>query len=283
MNQLPKRILSINQWINGKRLLSSSKSYEFIKKEIKGIKENVSVITFNRPDVLNALSFQLINEVDQALKEADNDPRIAASIITGSGKAFAAGADLKQLQKMSYPEMAMSTRNSSIDELCSKKPIIAAVNGLAFGGGCELAMRCDIIYASEKALFGQPEIKVGLIPGAGGTQRLTRIIGKSKTMEMCLTGRPITASEALSLGLISKVVSPDQLLDEAIKLAEEIGNQSKFTVHLCKESINSAYETTLKEGMNAERRFFNMCIASNDRTEGIAAFIEKRKPNFTDS
>lgn len=247
-----------------------------------GKKQNVGLITLNRPKALNALCNGLMNEVTAALNAFQKDSTVGAIIITGSEKAFAAGADIKEMQPSTY---ASNVRDNFIASWgavsTSQKPTIAAVNGYALGGGCELAMMCDIIYAGDKARFGQPEIAIGTIPGAGGTQRLTRAVGKSKAMEIVLTGNMITAEEAERAGLVSKVFPADKLLDETVKLAEKISSHSPLIVALAKESVNVAFETTLAQGMLFERRTFHATFSTKDRAEGMTAFVEKRPPNFT--
>lgn len=264
--------------------LHSSASLEYLKTEVSGEKRNVAVITLNRPKALNALCNGLMKELGDALDTYEKDKSISAIVITGSEKAFAAGADIKEMQPNTYSECIMGNFLSDWTRVARcQKPIIAAVNGYALGGGCELAMMCDIIYAGDKAKFGQPEIALGTIPGAGGTQRLTRIVGKSKAMEMCLTGNMIGAPEAEMMGLVSKVVPADQLLAEAIKLGEKIGTHSGLIVQLCKEAVNTAFETTLQEGLKFERRTFHATFATDDRKEGMTAFIEKRPAQFQDN
>lgn len=236
---------------------------EFIKTELAGEKKNVAVITLNRPKALNALCNGLMSEINSTLHKYEKDNNIAAIVITGSEKAFAAGADIKEMQNNTYENCIMGNFLNDWTAVAKcQKPIIAAVNGYALGGGCELAMMCDIIYAGDKAKFGQPEIALGTIPGAGGTQRLTRVVGKSKAMEMCLTGNMISATEAEKMGLVSKVVPADQLVTEAVKLGEKIGTHSQLIVQLCKESVNTAYETTLQEGLKYERRTFHATFAT---------------------
>ncbi|KAL0112720.1 hypothetical protein PUN28_012174 [Cardiocondyla obscurior] len=257
-------------------------SYEFIKVEAKGEKKNVGIITLNRPKALNALCDQLMNEVNHALEHFNSDSSIAAVVITGNEKAFAAGADIREMKDNSF---ATNLKQNFIGHWSgvanSKKPLIAAVNGYALGGGNELAMMCDIIYAGEKAKFGQPEIAIGTIPGAGGTQRLPRAIGKSKAMEMVLTGNMISAEEAVTSGLVSKVFPADKVVEEAVKLGEKIASHSPLVVALAKEAVNSAYETTLHQGIQFERRLFHSTFSLADRKEGMAAFLEKRAPNYT--
>jgi len=242
----------------------------------------VALITLNRPKALNALSNGLMKELTEALQNYETNNCVAAIIITGSEKAFAAGADIKEMQPNTYEKCIMTNFLNDWTQVAKcQKPIIAAVNGYALGGGCELAMMCDIIYAGEKAKFGQPEIALGTIPGAGGTQRLTRVVGKSKAMEMCLTGNMITAEEAEKAGLVSKIFPPEKLVEEAIKLGEKIGSHSNLIVQICKETVNSAYETTLQQGLNLERRQFHATFSTKDRKEGMTAFVEKRPANFT--
>ncbi|KAK7004687.1 enoyl-CoA hydratase mitochondrial-like isoform X1 [Biomphalaria glabrata] len=355
--------------------LYSTAQYENIKVEKKGDKQNVLLIQLNRPKALNALCNSLMSELTKALQEAEADKDIGAVVLTGSERAFAAGADIKEMQTMNTfsdvynsdflkgweavarcrkPVIAAVNGYSpalsvgdDIKEMCTmsmlqvftlnfppfdiplmrstkfliaavngyavlgadiaemsqmtfetviatdfpkllrvdfcRKPIIAVVNGYALGGGCELAMMCDIIYAGEKAQFGQPEITLGTIPGAGGTQRLTRAVGKSKAMEMVLTGNRISAQEAEKAGLVSKVFPPDQVVGEALKTAEKIASFSKTIVAMCKEAVNTGYELTLAEAIHFEKRLFHATFATNDRKEGMTAFVEKRSPNFKDS
>jgi enoyl-CoA hydratase len=261
-----------------------SANLEYIKTEVVGQNNNVAVITLNRPKALNALCNGLMKEINEALDKYQKDDGIAAIVLTGSEKAFAAGADIKEMQNNTYPKCIMGNfLNDWTAVTRIQKPIIAAVNGYALGGGCELAMMCDIIYAGDKAKFGQPEIALGTIPGAGGTQRLTRVVGKSKAMEMCLTGNMINAQEAEKMGLVSKVVPANELLAEAIKLGEKIGTHSSLIVQLCKEAVNTAYETTLQEGLKYERRTFHATFSTEDRKEGMTAFVEKRPAKFTNN
>jgi len=268
--------------LNSGKFYSTAPSYEFIKTEVTGEKKNVALITLNRPKALNALNNGLMTEVSDAIEKFDLDSTIGAVIITGNEKAFAAGADIKEMQNNTYADCVRGNFLSSWGKVaqCSK-PIIAAVNGFALGGGCELAMMCDIIYAGEKAKFGQPEIAIGTIPGAGGTQRLTRVVGKSNAMEICLTGNFINAQEAQSMGLVSKIFPPEQLLAETIKLGDKISSHSPLIVKMCKESVNRAYESTLQEGLLFEKKLFHGTFATKDRQEGMTAFIEKRPPTFT--
>ncbi|CAG7733376.1 unnamed protein product [Allacma fusca] len=223
------------------------------------------------------------NDLGDAVNEFELDPNIGALIITGEGRAFAAGADIKEMQNLSFSQVFGGGFLSHWLRVTQcRKPVIAAVNGFALGGGCELAMMCDIILASDKAKFGQPEILLGTIPGAGGTQRLIRSVGKSKAMELCLTGNQIDAYEAEKYGLVSGVVPADQLLPKTLEIAEKIAAQSKIIVAMCKEAVNKANEMTLQEGLNFERRLFHSSFATEDRKEGMSAFVEKRPPNFED-
>jgi len=254
-------------------------AYENILVETRG---TVGLITLNRPKALNALNGALVDEVERALDGFESDDVIGCIVITGSEKAFAAGADIKEMQPKGYMDVYREdfiTRNWERVARC-RKPVIAAVAGFALGGGCELAMMCDFILAADNARFGQPEIKLGVIPGAGGTQRLTRFVGKSKAMEMCLTGRMMDASEAERAGLVSRIVPLADLLPEAIKVATQIAELSRPSVMICKESVNRAYETTLAEGVRFERRLFHSLFATEDKTEGMSAFAEKRAPKF---
>ncbi len=244
-------------------------------------KDKVGLITLNRPQALNALNSALVAELNQAVDAFEADPNIGAIVITGSDKAFAAGADIKEMQAKTYQEVYTEDFISSWERLTrSRKPVIAAVAGFALGGGCELAMMCDFIIAADTAKFGQPEITLGIMPGAGGTQRLTRFVGKSKAMEMCLTGRMMDAAEAERAGLVSRVVPAADLVAEALKAAGKIAAMSLPAVMMTKETINRAYETTLSEGVRFERRVFHAMFATEDQKEGMAAFAEKRKPAF---
>ncbi|MGU3467379.1 enoyl-CoA hydratase [Methylobacterium sp. C33D] len=255
-----------------------SDPYETILTETRG---RVLLITLNRPKALNALNAQLTREVIRAATEADADPGIGCIVLTGSAKAFAAGADIKEMQHATYAEMYAGDRFADWDRFVAvRKPIIAAVAGYALGGGCELAMMCDIILAADTAQFGQPEIKLGVMPGIGGSQRLTRFVGKAKAMEMCLTGRMMDAAEAERAGLVSRVIAADQLLDEALKAAETIASMSLPIAMMTKEAVNRSYETTLTEGIRFERRVFHAMFATQDQKEGMAAFVEKRPPRF---
>lgn len=258
-------------------------TYQYLKVDTAGTNNRVGLIQLNRPKALNALCAGLMDELVVALTEFDNNPAVGAVVVTGSEKAFAAGADIKEMQNRTMAANYTEAFLASWENISKmRKPLIAAVNGFALGGGCEVAMMCDIIYAGEKAKFGQPEITIGTIPGGGGTQRLTRAIGKSRAMEMNLTGVPINAQEASSYGLVSKVFPPETLVEEAIKTADKIASHSKITVQMCKEATNAAYELTLAEGLRFEKRMFHSTFATEDRKEGMTAFVEKRKPNWTD-
>ncbi|KAJ2800385.1 putative enoyl-CoA hydratase, mitochondrial [Coemansia guatemalensis] len=266
---------------NGDSIVSSgSPSYGMIKTETQG---RVAVITLNRPKALNALCSELFHEINDALARFDGDEGIGAVVLTGSERAFAAGADIKEMKDTefidNYKNNFLGHWVEQIGQM--RKPIIAAVNGYALGGGCELAMMCDIIYAGEKAVFGQPEINLGTIPGAGGTQRLTRAVGKSKAMEMILTGTVnLNASEAQAYGLVSAVFPPEKLVEETIKTAAKIASKGAVSVQMAKEAVNQAYELNLSSGLHFERRLFQATFGTKDQKEGMAAFSEKRKPNF---
>ena len=245
--------------------------------------DGVTLIRLNRPEALNALNSQLLDELCQALDAAEVDEGVRCVVLTGSERAFAAGADIKEMSDKTYAQMFsldFFTKGSRRLEQF-RKPIIAAVAGYALGGGCELAMLCDFIIAAETAKFGQPEINLGVMPGIGGTQRLTRFVGKSKAMEMILTGRMIDAEEAERCGLVSRVVPADALVAEAMKAAAKIAGLSPLAAMLCKEMVNAAYETPLSQGVRLERRLFQSMFAFADQKEGMAAFVEKRKPDFT--
>jgi enoyl-CoA hydratase len=253
-------------------------AYETILTETKG---RVGLITLNRPTALNALNDQLINELNQALDGFEADDGIGAIVVTGSEKAFAAGADIKEMQSKGYIEAYKSDFIASWERITRcRKPTIAAVAGFALGGGCELAMSCDMIIAADTAKFGQPEIKLGIMPGAGGTQRLIRAVGKSKAMELCLTGRVMDAAEAERSGLVARVVPAADLLADALKTAETIASMSLTAAMMTKDCVNRAYETTLAEGVRYERRTFHALFATHDQKEGMTAFLEKRKPAF---
>ena len=254
-------------------------AYETLLVETRG---PVGLITLNRPKALNALNAQLIGELNQALDGFEADPQVACIVLAGSDKAFAAGADIKEMLDKDYMDAYRSDFIGPWERITRcRKPTIAAVAGYALGGGCELAMMCDIIVAAENARFGQPEINLGTIPGSGGTQRLTRAVGKSKAMEMVLTGRHMDAVEAERANLVARVVPVADLLDEALRLAETIAEKSQPIAALAKEAVNVAYETTLREGVRFERRVFYSTFATEDRREGMQAFTEKRTPNFT--
>ena len=249
---------------------------------IVGTRGRVGMITLNRPKALNALNDALMNELGQALAEFDADEGIGAIVVAGSDKAFAAGADIGAMKDRGYRDVYMGefvTRNWERMKSV-RKPVIAAVAGYALGGGCELAMMCDIVFAAEGAKFGQPEIKLGIIPGAGGTQRLPRAVGKAKAMDLVLTGRMMDAAEAERAGLVSRVVPADKLIEEALAAAAQIAEFSLPSVMMAKESVNRAFESPLAEGMLFERRLFHALFATEDQKEGMAAFVEKRKPKF---
>jgi enoyl-CoA hydratase len=253
-------------------------AYETILVETKG---KVGLITLNRPQALNALNGQLIGEINQALDGFEKDAGIGCVVLTGSEKAFAAGADIKEMQSRTFPGTYLDDKFADWDRIGQRrKPIIAAVSGFALGGGCELAMMCDFIIAADNAKFGQPEITLGVMPGMGGSQRLTRFVGKSKAMEMCLTGRMMDAAEAERSGLVSRIVPAADLVDEAVKVAARIADFSLPAVMMVKEAVNRAYETTLSEGLRFERRVFHSMFALADQKEGMTAFVEKRKPDF---
>jgi enoyl-CoA hydratase len=252
-------------------------SYEFILVESKGA---VGVITLNRPKMLNALSFGVFKEIATAIDQLEADDAIGCILITGSEKAFAAGADIKEMQPKTFIDVFSSDFTAVGGDRVARcrKPTIAAVSGYALGGGCELAMMCDIIIASDTAKFGQPEITLGTIPGIGGTQRLTRAIGKSKAMDLCLTGRMMDAAEAERSGLVSRIVAADKLMSEVMAIADKIAEMSHPVTEMAKRAINRAFETPLSEGLQVERDLFRSTFALEDRREGMTAFIEKRKP-----
>ncbi len=244
-------------------------------------KGRVGLITLNRPKALNALNDATMKEVVAAARDFDNDPGIGCMVLTGSEKAFAAGADIKEMAEQSATDMYLSNWFKGWEDLTRlRTPIIAAVSGYALGGGCELAMMCDFIIAADNAKFGQPEINLGVIPGMGGSQRLTRAVGKAKAMDMCLTGRMMGAEEAERAGLVSRVVPQAQLLDDALTTAELIASKSLVAAMMVKEVVNAAFETTLAQGIDFERRVFHSGFASHDQKEGMAAFVEKRDPEF---
>jgi len=258
--------------------------YEYVEASLVGEKKNVGLIRLNRPKALNALCDALVSDLAKAVKLMDKTPSIGAIVITGSEKAFAAGADIKEMKDTTF---ASNVTHGLLQEWLEiskcTKPVIAAVNGYALGGGCELAMMCDIIYAGDKARFGQPEVSIGTIPGAGGTQRIARSCGKSKAMEICLSGTPFSAEEAEKMGLVSKIFPADKLVDEAVKFGEKISSHSPLIIALCKESVNKAFETSLAEGLNYERRIFHATFSTKDQQEGMNAFVEKRAPKWTSS
>lgn len=248
------------------------------------IEDRVCQIRLNRPEALNALNAELLDELGQAIQEADGNEKVRAIILTGSEKAFAAGADISEMSEIDFVEAFRKDLfgQSATSKLASRKPIIAAVAGYALGGGCELAMMCDFIIAADNAKFGQPEINLGVVAGIGGTQRLTRLIGRSKSMDMHLTGRMMDAEEAERAGLVSRVVSAEKLMDEAQATAQKITEKSLLAVMAVKEAVNRAEETTLSEGLLFEKRIFHALFATEDQAEGMAAFMEKREPQFRD-
>ena len=253
-------------------------SYETILVEQKGA---VSVITLNRPQALNALNSTVNRELAAAVDIFEADDKIACVVLTGSEKAFAAGADIKEMQAKSYMEAFKGDFAASWDRVARmRKPVIAAVSGFALGGGCELAMQCDLVIAADNAKFGQPEIKLGVIPGIGGTQRLTRAVGKAKAMDLILTGRMMDAAEAERSGLVARVVPAASLMEEAMKVAEAIAGMSLPSVLAAKEAVNRAFESGLSEGVMFERRIFHSLFATEDQKEGMKAFVEKRKPEW---
>jgi enoyl-CoA hydratase len=253
-------------------------AFETILVETRG---KVGLITLNRPQALNALSPTLIAELNQALDSFETDSALGCIVIAGSEKAFAAGADIKAMQNQAYPQVYLDDFGAAMDRIANRrKPMVAAVAGFALGGGCELALLCDIVIAADTARFGQPEIKLGVMPGWGGTQRLTRAVGKAKAMEMCLTGRMMDAQEAERSGLVARVVPAADLMAEAMTTAETIASMSLPAVMMAKESVSRAYETTLAEGIRFERRVFHAMFATADQTEGMKAFVEKRAPKF---
>ncbi|MBA3324653.1 MAG: enoyl-CoA hydratase [Rhodobacteraceae bacterium] len=249
---------------------------------IVDVEDHVAVVRLNRPDALNALNSQLLEELAEALTELDAAPRVRAFVLTGSDKAFAAGADVKEMSQKSFVDMYLQDYFSGPTEavLRVRKPILAAVAGYCLGGGCELAMMCDFIIAADTAKFGQPEVNLGVIPGMGGTQRLARFVGKSKAMEMCLTGRFMDAAEAERAGLVSRVVPARDLMRDARETAGKIAEKSPLAARAVKEAVNRSYETTLREGLLFERRLFDAMFATEDQVEGMAAFAEKRSAQF---
>ncbi len=246
------------------------------------VQARVGLITLNRPKALNALNSQLIAELNQALDRLEADPEVGCLVITGSAKAFAAGADIKEMSAFGFPQIYLDDFFAAADRIGSRrKPLIAAVAGYALGGGCELALMCDFIYAADNARFGLPELTLGVIPGIGGTQRLTHALGKSKAMELCLTGRHLTAEEAERAGLVARILPAESLLDETLKVACGIASKSLPAAMMTKECVNRAFELGLNEGVRFERRLFHSLFASADQKEGMNAFVEKRAPHFT--
>ncbi|WP_117195325.1 enoyl-CoA hydratase [Rhizobium terrae] len=253
-------------------------SYETLLTETRGA---VALVTLNRPKALNALNSAVMAELADALSGFGRDETIGAIVLTGSEKAFAAGADIKEMQGIDFVEAYVNDFISGWEAIAAtRKPMIAAVSGFALGGGCELAMMCDFIIASETAKFGQPEITLGVIPGMGGSQRLTRAVGKAKAMDLVLTGRMMDAAEAERAGLVSRIVAPERLIDEAVEAAEKIAAFPRAAVLMAKEAVARSFETTLGEGLRFERRLFHSLFATADQKEGMAAFVEKRKPQF---
>ncbi|WP_263140164.1 enoyl-CoA hydratase [Pseudomonas sp. RIT-PI-AD] len=253
-------------------------TYETLLLEVQ---ERVALITLNRPQALNALNAQLIADLNRALDRLEADPGIGCIVLTGSAKAFAAGADIKEMVDMTYPQIYLDDYFAAADRIAARrKPLIAAVSGYALGGGCELALMCDFIYAAENARFGLPEITLGVLPGIGGTQRLTHALGKAKAMEMCLTGRMMDAAEAERAGLVARIFPAEQLLEETLKAAHGIAGKSLPAAMMIKESVNRAFETSLSEGVRFERRVFHAVFATADQKEGMAAFIDKRPVDF---
>ncbi len=246
--------------------------------------DGIATITLNRPKALNALNQELLGELVDALRQLDDDPEIGCIILTGSEKAFAAGADIKEMSEKTYADVLGEDFFGAASQAMAavRKPVIAAVNGYALGGGCEVAMLCDMIFAGDSAKFGQPEIKLGVIPGIGGTQRLTRAIGKAKAMDMVLTGRNMDAQEAERAGLVARIFPADDLLEETKKVARTIAAMSRPSVLLAKEAVGRSQEVSLAEGLLFERRVFHSLFATEDQKEGMAAFIEKRQPQFKD-
>ncbi|MEG3627872.1 enoyl-CoA hydratase [Streptomyces poriticola] len=253
-------------------------AYETIRVERKG---RTALVTLDRPRALNALNLTVMHEVVAATEALDRDPECGCIVITGSEKAFAAGADIREMRPHDYMDMYLADWFAAWDRLGQlRTPTVAAVSGYALGGGCELAMLCDILLASDTAVFGQPEIKLGVIPGIGGSQRLTRAVGKAKAMELCLTGRTMDAAEAERAGLVSRVVPADELLGEALAVADTVAGMSLPVAMMAKEAVGRAFETTLAEGVRFERRLFHAVFATTDQKEGMGAFVDKRAPEF---
>ena len=258
----------------------SQASYSTIKADQKG---RIAILTINRPDALNALNTQVMTELTDAITKIDREPSIAVTILTGEGRAFAAGADIKEMQKQEFADMYVGDFFGAWDRFAAaRKPIIAAVNGFALGGGCELAMMCDIVIASEKAKFGQPEIKLGVSPGMGGSQRLTKLVGKARAMDLILTGRMIDAAEADKIGLVSRVVPHDDLLKVASEIASVIAGFGLPSIMACKEMVQRADEIGVTEGVNIDRRQFHALFGTADQKEGMTAFVNMRSATFTD-
>ncbi len=255
--------------------------YDTIRKETKG---KVGLITLDRPKALNAINAQLVDELIKAVTFFEEDPKIGCLVITGSEKAFAAGADIKEMQGLTFPNTFADNFLARAEHIAAcRKPIIAAIAGYALGGGCELAMMCDFIIAADNAKFGQPEINLGVMPGLGGSQRLTRAIGKAKSMDLCLTGRMMDAKEAERSGLVARIVPANDLTEETLAAAEKIANQSQPATMMLKEAINQSFQTTLNDGLLFERRAFHSLFATQDQKEGMQAFIDKREPQFKNS
>ncbi|MFT6657278.1 enoyl-CoA hydratase [Maritalea sp.] len=243
--------------------------------------DRVVHITLNRPEALNALNLAVMNDVTETLEQYDTDPEVGCFVISGSPKAFAAGADIKEMQSQSYTDMAKANWFAGWDKLTrTRTPVLAAVNGYALGGGCELAMMCDVVYAGDRAKFGQPEIKLGVIPGMGGSQRLTKLVGKSKAMDMILTGRMMDAEEAERSGLAARIFPADELVEQVLKIAAEIAGFGKLSTQTAKEAVNQAEELSVSQGVLFERRTFHALFATADQKEGMAAFADKRDPDF---
>lgn len=253
-------------------------NFETLLTETRG---NVALVTLNRPKALNALNSRVMRELAAALAACDADPAIGAIVLTGSEKAFAAGADIKEMQALNFVDVYVGDFLGGWEAVAAtRKPLIAAVSGYALGGGCELAMMCDFIIASETAKFGQPEITLGVIPGMGGSQRLTRAVGKAKAMDLVLTGRMMDVAEAERAGLVARIVAPERMLDEALEAAAKIASFSRPAVLMAKEAVGRSYEVTLDEGLRFERRLFQSLFATEDQKEGMSAFVEKRRPDF---
>lgn len=253
-------------------------NYETLKVEIRN---HVGLITLDRPKALNALSSAVLREISEVLAMLAEDSKIGAVVLAGSEKAFAAGADIKEMKDVTFIDAYLDDFLADWQRIADfRKPLIAAVSGYALGGGCELAMICDIVIAADTAKFGQPEITLGVMPGMGGTQRLTRSVGKAKAMDLCLTGRMMDAEEAERCGLVSRIVSPDDLIDEAMQAAEKIASYSMPVVMMAKEAVNRAFETPLSEGLRFEKRVFHSMFALEDQKEGMTAFSDKRSPQF---